>query len=129
MNVPDWETQKYELEEEKKETLDNWKKFTKYNEENGSVFKMTGMSLFDYIKERKEGKLREDKDYVVERLNGLKLDQICFMDMRAAKELKSEDRNEFRAFIYGGILGDDPPQDRAAHLRNLFDANVRQLGV
>ena len=87
------------------------------------------MSLFDYIKERKEGKLRDDKDYVVERLNGLKLDQICFMDMRAAKELKSEDRNEFRAFIYGGILGDDPPQDRAAHLRNLFDANVRQLSL
>lgn len=129
MSIPDWETKEYEFEEEKKESIDNWKKFIAYNKENGEKFKISSVSLFDYIKLRKEEKLFEGMDYVVERLNKLELDQICFMDMRAKKELKSEEKNTFRAFIFGGILGDDPPQDRAAHLRNLFDSNVRKLGV
>lgn len=53
---------------------------------------------------------------------------ICFMDMRGEKELAPEDSQRFEFLIFGGILGDHPPQDRGKELRENF-ANVRQLGT
>lgn len=53
---------------------------------------------------------------------------ICFMDMRGEKVLSPEDSKQFEFLIFGGILGDHPPQDRAKDLRENF-ANVRQLGT
>lgn len=47
------------------------------------------------------------------------------MDMRAAETLQSTD--SFQYYIFGGILGDVPPKDRAANLRQHFDS-VRNLG-
>lgn len=52
---------------------------------------------------------------------------ICFMDMRGEKQLAPEDSKQFEFLIFGGILGDHPPQDRSKDLRSHF-ANVRQLG-
>ena len=49
---------------------------------------------------------------------------ICFMDMRGQEVLKPEDRSRFQFVIFGGILGDHPPQDRGMELRSNF-ANVR----
>jgi ribosome biogenesis SPOUT family RNA methylase Rps3 len=53
---------------------------------------------------------------------------ICFMDMRGEKVLGPEDAGRFSFVIFGGILGDHPPQDRGKQLRENF-ANVRQLGT
>ena len=50
------------------------------------------------------------------------------MDMRADKELATSDSKVFKAYVFGGILGDDPPQDRASHLRCNFNLPIRQLG-
>lgn len=47
------------------------------------------------------------------------------MDMRATDELKPEDT--FQYIVFGGVVGDDPPQDRAADLRQSFK-HVRNLG-
>lgn len=52
---------------------------------------------------------------------------ICFMDMRGKSELKPADSARFEFLIFGGILGDHPPQDRGKDLRSNF-ANVRHLG-
>lgn len=44
---------------------------------------------------------------------------MCLLDPRAEKELAPEDAGAFDLFLYGGILGDDPPRDRTGELRKL----------
>jgi len=48
------------------------------------------------------------------------LDNICFMDMRAEKVLDPEDAQQLQFVVFGGILGDHPPQDRAMDFRARF---------
>ncbi|EFP88980.1 uncharacterized protein PGTG_15183 [Puccinia graminis f. sp. tritici CRL 75-36-700-3] len=45
------------------------------------------------------------------------LEEVCLLDPKAEQELKPEDGGKFRWFLFGGILGDDPPRDRTAQLR------------
>jgi len=44
-------------------------------------------------------------------------EQVCLLDPAAAKELSPEDASHFNVFLFGGILGDDPPRDRTSELR------------
>ena len=55
------------------------------------------------------------------------LSNICFMDMRATQVLQPSERDQFRFVVFGGILGDHPPQDRAKEFRETF-SHIRQLG-
>ncbi|OAV92917.1 hypothetical protein PTTG_02717 [Puccinia triticina 1-1 BBBD Race 1] len=48
---------------------------------------------------------------------GVALEDVCLLDPKAEQELKPEDGQKFRWFLFGGILGDDPPRDRTAQLR------------
>ncbi|KAL3424344.1 carboxypeptidase d [Phlyctema vagabunda] len=43
--------------------------------------------------------------------------RICLLDPSATKELSPEDADLFDIFLFGGILGDDPPRDRTSELR------------
>lgn len=43
--------------------------------------------------------------------------RVCLLDPVAEKDLNPEDRREFDVFLFGGILGDDPPRDRTSELR------------
>ena len=51
--------------------------------------------------------------------------KLCFMDFRAEKTLgytpedasKGDDRSNLKFIVFGGILGDHPPQDRAKDFR------------
>lgn len=45
--------------------------------------------------------------------------RICLLDPKAEKEISPEDRESFDSFLFGGILGDDPPRDRTKELRKL----------
>lgn len=45
--------------------------------------------------------------------------KVCLLDPRAEKDLSPEDAHKFEAFLFGGILGDDPPRDRTGDLRKL----------
>ncbi|WVR04296.1 hypothetical protein IAU60_001296 [Kwoniella sp. DSM 27419] len=45
--------------------------------------------------------------------------RVCLLDPRAEKVLAPEDADHFDVFLYGGILGDDPPRDRTGELRKL----------
>ncbi|KAJ1333817.1 putative SAM-dependent RNA methyltransferase [Microdochium nivale] len=43
--------------------------------------------------------------------------QVCLLDPAAKKDLSPEDGDKFGVFLFGGILGDDPPRDRTSELR------------
>ncbi|CZS90349.1 probable DUF431 domain protein [Rhynchosporium agropyri] len=43
--------------------------------------------------------------------------RVCLLDPSASKELSPEDGKAFDVFLFGGILGDDPPRDRTSELR------------
>ncbi|KAI5360042.1 putative RNA methyltransferase TK0422/Sfm1 [Septoria linicola] len=45
--------------------------------------------------------------------------KVCLLDPKAEKDLSPEDGAQFDAFLFGGILGDDPPRDRTGDLRKL----------
>lgn len=46
-----------------------------------------------------------------------KKSKICLLDPAAKQELAPEDADKFEIFVFGGILGDDPPRDRTSELR------------
>ncbi|KAF8324038.1 DUF431-domain-containing protein [Clavulina sp. PMI_390] len=49
---------------------------------------------------------------------GVPLEKICLLDPKATTELSPEDGDgKFEWFLFGGILGDDPPRDRTGELR------------
>ncbi len=50
------------------------------------------------------------------------------MDFRAESVLAPVERDQFRFVVFGGILGDHPPQDRAKDFRESFK-HIRQLGT
>ncbi|EIW79760.1 DUF431-domain-containing protein [Coniophora puteana RWD-64-598 SS2] len=50
---------------------------------------------------------------------GVPLESVCLLDPKAEKELSPEDAQTFGYFLFGGILGDDPPRDRTSELRAL----------
>ncbi|OSD00422.1 DUF431-domain-containing protein [Trametes coccinea BRFM310] len=51
---------------------------------------------------------------------GINLERACLLDPKAEKELSPEDGDgRFEWFLFGGILGDDPPRDRTGELRVL----------
>lgn len=45
--------------------------------------------------------------------------RVCLLDPRAEQVIAPEDADKFDVFLYGGILGDDPPRDRTGELRRL----------
>ncbi|KAI9253381.1 SAM-dependent RNA methyltransferase [Phascolomyces articulosus] len=60
-------------------------------------------------------------------LPGVDSKDICLLDPSATEPLKPEDADTFKYFLFGGILGDDPPRDRTKELRKLGFAG-RHLG-
>ncbi|KAH7389311.1 SAM-dependent RNA methyltransferase [Phaeosphaeria sp. MPI-PUGE-AT-0046c] len=53
----------------------------------------------------------------IEEIYADKKDRVCLLDPAAAKDLSPEDGDTFDIFLFGGILGDDPPRDRTSELR------------
>ncbi|GAA6014937.1 hypothetical protein JCM11491_002362 [Sporobolomyces phaffii] len=47
----------------------------------------------------------------------VELGRVCLLDPRAEKVIGPEDGGDFDWFLFGGILGDDPPRDRTGILR------------
>jgi len=46
-----------------------------------------------------------------------KKSRVCLLDPAAKQELSPEDVELFDVYLFGGILGDDPPRDRTSELR------------
>ncbi|KAI6377845.1 hypothetical protein MCOR25_002367 [Pyricularia grisea] len=53
----------------------------------------------------------------VEELYAQDKTRVCLLDPAAAQDLSPEDGDKFDVFLFGGILGDDPPRDRTSELR------------
>ncbi|KAK7682807.1 hypothetical protein QCA50_014191 [Cerrena zonata] len=48
------------------------------------------------------------------------IEKVCLLDPKATEELSPKDGDgRFEWFLFGGILGDDPPRDRTSELRVL----------
>lgn len=45
--------------------------------------------------------------------------RICLLDPKAQHAISPQDADEFDGFLFGGILGNDPPRDRTKELRKL----------
>ncbi|TGZ80342.1 DUF431-domain-containing protein [Ascodesmis nigricans] len=43
--------------------------------------------------------------------------RVCLLDPQAEEELTPADAERFDWFVFGGILGDEPPRDRTSELR------------
>ncbi|KAK6851134.1 carboxypeptidase D [Apiospora arundinis] len=44
-------------------------------------------------------------------------ERVCLLDPAADEDLNPDDKRDFDVFLFGGILGDDPPRDRTSELR------------
>jgi ribosome biogenesis SPOUT family RNA methylase Rps3 len=96
-----------------------YKTIAKESREAGCDFILSSVpqSLFDTqdVKELLElggqAKTESVEDYFAD----LK-DKICLLDPAAEQELSPDDAS-FEVFLFGGILGDDPPRDRTSELR------------
>ncbi|KAF3917818.1 hypothetical protein ABW20_dc0104842 [Dactylellina cionopaga] len=75
---------------------------------------------------KKHENLNATMDEVIA-LAGLKAEDVCLLDPRAEKDMAPEDGDRFGWFVFGGILGDDPPRDRTAELRK-YGFTGRRLG-
>lgn len=53
--------------------------------------------------------------------------KVCLLDPAAEADLNPADGDQFEVFLFGGILGDDPPRDRTSELRRK-GYNGRRLG-
>ncbi|KAF2018050.1 DUF431-domain-containing protein [Aaosphaeria arxii CBS 175.79] len=53
----------------------------------------------------------------IEEIYAAQKDKVCLLDPAASKDLSPEDGDDFDIFLFGGILGDDPPRDRTSELR------------
>jgi len=52
--------------------------------------------------------------------SSVSLEQVCLLDPKAEEPLSPQDGDgRFSWFLFGGILGDDPPRDRPSELRAL----------
>ncbi|KAF9430461.1 hypothetical protein BGZ76_000824 [Entomortierella beljakovae] len=54
-------------------------------------------------------------------------EKFCLLDPASPHVLSPEDGDNYEFFLFGGILGDDPPRDRTGELRKLGFA-TRHLG-
>ncbi|KAF8975202.1 hypothetical protein BGZ46_009355 [Entomortierella lignicola] len=46
-------------------------------------------------------------------------EKVCLLDPASPHVLSPEDGDKYEFFLFGGILGDDPPRDRTGELRKL----------
>ncbi|TIB35419.1 hypothetical protein E3P84_01360 [Wallemia ichthyophaga] len=58
---------------------------------------------------------------------GIPHEKVCLLDPKAEQPIQPQDLETFSHFLFGGILGDDPPRDRTKELRK-FGFPGRHLG-
>ncbi|KAK6431803.1 hypothetical protein LTR95_012036 [Oleoguttula sp. CCFEE 5521] len=92
----------------------------------GSRFILSGMSTSHPDLPQVEQIPQHVEDFV--KAAGVSQDRVCLLDPKGESDLSPEDGDLFDIFVFGGILGDDPPRDRTAELR-VKGFKGRRLGV
>ena len=119
----------------------NSKLFENYNEDQKELNEkmLTGLKEDISKSNNKMGFVQDSINELVEKCDKTKgtleidgrqipIDRICLLDMRATESLRPEDGKEFDVFLFGGILGDNPPRDRTSVIRRP-ELKSRQLGT
>ena len=69
--------------------------------------------IFTNVKNKKEQKKLKEYGTVYEKpVSGLKFENVCILSQYSEKTLKTNDKNRFQYFVFGGILGDRPAKKR-----------------
>ncbi len=85
---------------------------------------------FTNIKESDVKKLKKYGKVLSKSVKSIHLDKVCVLDPEAKETLKPKGSKQFRYFIFGGILGDNPPKKRTTPELTQFikNAQVRNIG-
>ena len=86
--------------------------------------------IFTNIKKTEDKKKLEMLGNVEQKsVKELHLEKVCILDPAASKTLESRDKQTFDYLVFGGILGDWPPQQRTKkELSEKMNAEHRNLG-
>lgn len=86
---------------------------------SGATFLLSGLADPANIQKQLDLPLSSLKHESVETLYGNPeaKRRVCLLDPKGEKDICPEDGDEFDVFLFGGILGDDPPRDRTGELR------------
>lgn len=79
-----------------------------------NILKIVGKNnlWFTNIKKQDEKRLKKYGKVINKSVKDLKLNNSCILDPNAKKLLKTKETKKFYYFIFGGILGDNPPRKR-----------------
>ena len=78
--------------------------------------------IFTNIKNKKdELKLKKYSTVYSEDVSELGFKKICVLSQYSNKTLKSEDKNNFEYFVFGGILGDNPAKKRTIEMEKKLE--------
>ncbi len=87
------------------------------------------MLLFTNLTKKQAEKLQEIAKATTQPIENVTLSKPCLLDPMAAKTLAPEDAKQFSDFIFGGILGNFPPQKRTQDIAKLLPGiSARNLG-
>ncbi|KAK3392151.1 SAM-dependent RNA methyltransferase [Sordaria brevicollis] len=90
----------------------------KESQEIGSEFHLTSLPLGFKVPEALAAiPAFKAENRGVEEIYAADKSRVCLLDPAAKKDLSPEDGETFDVFLFGGILGDDPPRDRTSELR------------
>ncbi len=94
------------------------------------ISKIVGRNNLWFTNVRKGSKELEMYGKVIKGpVSSLNLNNACVLDPEAEKILTSNEAKKFDYFIFGGILGDNPPQKRTAdELTSKLKAEARNIG-
>lgn len=85
---------------------------------------------FTNINKKDNDKLKKYGKVINYSVKSLKLNNICILDPEANVALNPKDAKQFDYFVFGGILGDNPPRKRTKEELAQFlpKAQVRNIG-
>ena len=83
--------------------------------------------IFSNIKRKKDAeKLKKIGNVSEKAVSELNLKNICVLSQYSKKTLKTEDKDKFGYFVFGGILGDNPARKRTNELiTSLKNDNIK----
>ena len=84
--------------------------------------------LFTNIK-RRNNKLKKYGKVIKDSVKYQKLENACILDPQAKKQLTKEEAKNFNYFIFGGILGNAPPEKRTKKELTKFIKNAKARNI
>jgi len=98
-----------------------------------NISKIVGKNNLWFTNIKKNGKnikeLKKHGKIFSKSVKDMELVSACVLDPEAKKLLTPKDKNKFRYFIFGGILGDYPPKKRTKkELTKFIKGNARNIG-